>query len=152
MLRSISVALRDRNRAKALSSNQSGHTHSETANSGAFVPPLSCPSCPLCYSPRVSKGRAGEHGGHPLLSMGRVSPVRCRIAESGRKQKRHTDISHVRGRSPVPTLRCKVDALFISSSVVSSVLASHSLCDGSSVAWHVYPVQYSTWRWRQNGD
>lgn len=28
-----------------------------------------------------------EHGGRPLLSMGRVSPVRCRIAESGRKAK-----------------------------------------------------------------
>ncbi|QYS97147.1 hypothetical protein H0G86_004381 [Trichoderma simmonsii] len=101
--------------------------HSETANSGTLCPSslfvllVRCAILRVC--PRVVPGSMGA-----VLFYQWVESARLDVAlqSRGEKQNRHTDISHVRGRSSVPTLRCKVDALFVSSSVVSSVLASHS--------------------------
>lgn len=104
--------------AKALpiSSNQSGQMHTVAKLSTAALCPsplvllVRCAILRVC--PRVLPGSMGA-----VLFYQWVESARLDVAlqrELGRKQKRHTDISHVRGRSPVPTLRRKVDNSFSS--------------------------------------
>ena len=113
----VSVALRDRNRGKSAIQQSVGSYSIRIAKlpTAALCPsPLvllvRCAILRVC--PRVLPGSMGA-----VLFYQWVESARLDVAlqrELGRKQKRHTDISHVRGRSPVPTLRRKVDNSFSS--------------------------------------